>query len=103
MTETEVMGRCLGKALASQPKGFGSSEAKAATDVATSLFKADKCDGDTFGRVIARLGNHSALRQWAIQHGFITVENDALANAVSEEIARLKEVEAEAMDEITKK
>ena len=91
LTETELMAKALAKPLSGEPSGFGASEAKLAIDVATTLFRANKCDAGTFGRVVVRLGNHSALRQWGIAHGFIVSPADALSNAVSEEIAKMKE------------
>jgi hypothetical protein len=95
LTETDALAKCLARALANEPKSFGSEQAKLATGVATTLLAAGSLDTETFGRVIARLGNHSALRQWAVQHGFIGKEADALAIKVSEEIAAEKERLAE--------
>ena len=89
MTETEAMASCLGRALQSNPNSFGVEQAKQATNVATSLLQAGKFDAETFGRVISRLGNHSALRQWAVQHGFLEQADDALTIAVRNEITRL--------------
>lgn len=91
LTETDALAKCLARALANEPKSFGSEQAKIATGVATTLLQAGTLDAETFGRVIARLGNHSALRQWGVSHGFIAKENDALAVKVSEEIAAEKE------------
>jgi len=91
LTETDALAKCLARALKDEPKGFGATEAKAATTCATELLQAGKVDAETFTRVIARLGNHSALRQWATSHGFLAKEADALANAVSHELAVIKE------------
>lgn len=82
MTETEVLGACLSEALADSPSSFGADQAKKATSTAVSLMQIGKCDADTFTRVITRLGNHSALRQWAIAQGFLRQPADALAVAV---------------------
>ena len=83
------MGACLGKVFQAEPSKFGADQAKIATGVATNLLSANKVDAETFGRVIARLGNHSALRQWAVAHGFLATDDDALTLAVKAEIARL--------------
>lgn len=88
MTETEVMAACLGEALHNAPSSFGGDQAKTATGIATNLLQIGKVDAETFGRVIARLGNHSALRQWAIAHGFLKQHDDALTIAVKEYIAK---------------
>jgi hypothetical protein len=92
MTETEVMGACLGKVFQAEPSKFGADQAKIATNVATTLLANGKVDAETFSRVIARLGNHSALRQWAIAHGFLSTDDDALTNAVRAEISRLDQL-----------
>lgn len=82
MTETDVLAACLGEALADSPSSFGADQAKKATATAVTLMQVGKCDADTFTRVIARLGNHSALRQWAIAQGLLKQAPDALAVAV---------------------
>ena len=88
MTETDTLALCLAKPLASKPTSFGANQAKMATDVATKLLQAGKVDVETFGRVISRLGNHSALRQWCIAHGFLGSANDALSIAVADLLAK---------------
>lgn len=100
MTETDVKAAALAQVLKSQPKGFGASEAKVAIDTATKLFMAQKCDADTFARVMAFLGNHSAIRQWAIAHGFINAEPDALSHALTEAMDAIAQAEKKALDEI---
>lgn len=101
MTETEVMAACLARALKNNPKSFGAEQGKQATDVATKLLQAGKVGADDFGRVIARLGNHSALRQWAVQHGFLEQADDALTIAVRAEITRLDAAEEEELQRMT--
>lgn len=103
MTETEAMAKALGAALKSQPNGFGANEAKAALTVISTLSRANKVSDDDADRCRVRLGNHSAIRQWAIAHGFIKAPTDALENAVSEEIARLAEVDATELANMAKK
>lgn len=91
LTETESMAKALARALANDPSSFGAEQAKLATGEATRQLQAAEVDAETFGRVISRIGNHSQLRQWAVSHGFIKQADDALAIAVSEELAALKE------------
>ena len=88
LTETESLAKCLARALRDEPTSFGSDQAKLATGEATRQLQAGEVDSETFGRVIARIGNQSALRQWATMHGFIKRDSDALAIAVGEEIAK---------------
>lgn len=103
MTETEVMAEALGVVFKDNPTTFGKEHAEKAINRATALFQAAKCDAATFGRVMARLGNHSQLRQWATMHGFINVEPDALHNALDTAIERLKKAEGDALKDLTEK
>lgn len=98
LTETEVLAMALAAALKNKPSSFGASEAKLAIDTATKLFP-NKCDAETFGRVITRLGNHSALRQWAIAHGFIVAPDDALTVAVRNTIKDIVDSEVANLEE----
>lgn len=91
MTETDIMAACMGEALSNSPTSFGAEQAKTATATAVSLMQTGKCDADTFTRVIARLGNHSALRQWCVQQGFLKTPPDALAIAVKMYMAKRDE------------
>ena len=91
MTETDILAACLGEALADSPSSFGADQAKKATATAVTLMQVGKCDADTFTRVIARLGNHSALRQWAIAQGLLRQAPDALAVAVKAYLAKKDE------------
>lgn len=101
LTETEVLGMSLAAALKNKPSSFGATEAKTAIDTATKFFP-NRVDAETFGRVITRLGNHSALRQWAIAHGFIVAPDDALTVAVREIIADMVTADVENLEELTK-
>lgn len=91
LTETEAMGKCIAAALHDEPNSFGAEQAKKATGMATTLFQKGHLDSDTFGRVIGRLGNHSALRQWAVAQGFLGKAEDALAIAVKKELKVIDE------------
>lgn len=95
MTEVEALGECLGLVLKDGPSTFGKEHAEKAVNKATQLLGAGVIDAATFGRVVARLGNHSALRQWATMHGFINVEPDALHTHVEATIDRLMAAEKE--------
>lgn len=99
LTETDLMAMCLGEALVDQPSSFGGDQAKKATGIATAALQTGKVDGETFGRVIARLGNHSALRQWAIAHGFLRQPDDALTIAVKAYIAKRNSEDVNAIEE----
>ena len=98
MTETEVVGLALATALKNKPSSFGASEAKIAIDAITPLFPKE-IDPATFGTAMARLGNHSALRQWAIAHGFIVAPDDALTIEVRKQIAEILAAEASELEE----
>lgn len=100
MTETEALAACLAVVLAGKPATFGKEHAEKAVSHATKLLGAQRIDAGTFSRVVARLGNHSQVRQWATAHGFIAVQADALETAVSEAIAKVQEQEAEALKSI---
>lgn len=102
LTETDLKARALATALKNKPTSFGTNEAKTAVDVATKLFASGMADGETFGRVVAALGNHSALRQWAIAHGFIVAPDDALTVAVREMITDMVTADVENLEELTK-
>jgi len=94
LTETEALAKCLAQALHNNPPSFGAEQGRIASEAAATLFSSGQLDAPTFGRVSMRLGNHSANLQWAVKHGFIIAQPDALSNAVSEEIAAIKEREA---------
>jgi hypothetical protein len=102
LTETEVMAKAIAKAISGQTT-FGKSQCETAMKTVSALVKAGQVSDDDADRARARLGNHSAVRQHLEKHGLITVPADALANAISEETARLVEVEAKEMAEMTSK
>lgn len=92
MTDTELMGEALASALYSEPSTFGAEQAKVAYATVSSLVKAGKASDETADRVRAELGNHSAVRQWAIKQGFLpsaTASEDARAKAVKAVFARM--------------
>jgi hypothetical protein len=92
LTDTEVMAEALGVVLASEPKTFGKEQAELALRRVSAMVKAKQCDDDTADRVRAELGNHSAIRQWAVKQGFLpaaTAGEDARAKAVKIVIARI--------------
>ena len=90
LTETEVMAAALVEAL--EEGEINAKQAEKACSVATSMLQSQQCDAATFGRVIARIGNHSALRQWAVKQGFRAkdADRDALAKAVDALLERRK-------------
>lgn len=90
LTETEALAICLAREL-DGAKSLGADQCERATLKATELFIAKNIDAATLGRVNARLGNHSALRQWAIRQGLLPASDapeDALAKAVRAVIAK---------------
>lgn len=90
LTETEALALCIAKSL-SKHQAFNADVAKEACDNLAKLFKGDRIDMDTFSRINARIGNHSAMRQWAVKQGIIPasdVAEDALAKAVKALIAK---------------
>lgn len=82
LTDTELKARMLARALATEPKGFGSKEVESATSVALAAMQAGQVDHATFSRCISWVSNASAVRQWCVSQGFIRPERDALAIAV---------------------
>lgn len=101
MTDTDVKAACLAQVFKSRSvKGFGASEAKVANDMLVKLFQAGRADAATFSTVAAYLGNHSAIRQWAIAHGFINSDADALTVALEAMIDKISKAEGKALEEI---
>jgi hypothetical protein len=85
LTETDALAICLAPELEGKPESFGAPNAEKACNRLAELFQNKQVDGATFARVNSRIGNHSALRQWAVKQGFITPPDnaeDALAKAV---------------------
>lgn len=90
MTETDALALCIARPMTSA-KAFNADVAKQACDNLAKLFKADRIDTDTFSRINARIGNHSAMRQWAVKQGIIPaadIAEDALARAVKALVAK---------------
>jgi hypothetical protein len=56
---------------------FGVEQAREACDIASHLFETRRIDAETCSKIIAKIGNHSAMRQWGIKHGFIPEKNAA--------------------------
>lgn len=80
LTETDALAQCYA---ASFPcSAWGKDQATTANKHAAGLFTAGKIDADTFARVGARLGNHSASRQYLEKHGLLSVDQDALSQAI---------------------
>lgn len=50
---------------------FGVAQANEARKIAKRLCLAGAINYDIFANVVTKLGNHSAMRQWGIKHGFI--------------------------------
>ena len=101
MTDTDVKAACLAQVFKSRSaKGFGAGEAKVANDTLVKLFQAGRMDAETFSRCASYLGNHSAIRQWAIAHGFINSDPDALTTALEAMIEKVSKAEGKALEEI---
>lgn len=86
LTETDALAVCIAPVL-DGTKSFGAPDAEKACLRLAELFGNKQVDAATFARVNSRIGNHSALRQWAIKQGFIPASNvpaDALARAVKQ-------------------
>ncbi len=96
LTETEATAKCIAKPI-DGASTWGAEQAKQASDILTGLFTTKQIDAATFGRINARIGNHSALRQWAVKQGLLTsaVEEDALCK----EVKRLLAMDAAKMAE----
>ena len=89
LTETDALAMCLAPVL-DGAKTFGSNDAEKACMTLAGLFESKQVDMATFARVNARIGNHSALRQWAVKQGFLPASDapeDALAKAVKKVLA----------------
>lgn len=103
LTDLELKAKSLAAAMVSEPQSFGASQAAIALGHVSKLAKANQCDDATADRVRVFLGNHSAVRQWLVKHAFIVEPADALTNALSEEIAKLKEAEVEELEKLSTK
>jgi len=95
LTETECLALCIASPL-DGAETFGANEAEEACGILASLFQAKRVDAKTFARVNARIGNHSALRQWAIKMGLLTAKEIA-EDALCKEVKRLHALDKEAL------
>lgn len=85
LTETDALAVCIAPEIEKGTKTFGAENAEKACNRLVDLFTRKQIDQATFARVNARIGNHSAMRQWAVKQGFIPASDapeDALAKAV---------------------
>lgn len=91
MTDTEVKAEALAAVFYKDQDTFGKDQCQVAMARISRLVKDSQCDDATADRVRAELGNHSAVRQWAVKQGFLTskVEEDALCRAVKVAIAKI--------------
>ena len=96
LTETEATALCIAKPL-DGASTWGAEQAKLASDILTGLFMAKQIDAATFGRINARIGNHSALRQWAVKQGLLTSE--VAEDALCKEVKRILAMDAAKMAE----
>ncbi len=103
MTTTEVLAFALGRVFARQTQSFGAEQHKAALAHVSALRKAGKCRDEEADEAQVRLGNQSAIRQWAVKHGIITQDDDALATAVKAEIDKVLEAEKAEMTKAMQK
>ena len=97
------MAKALASALAGEPDGFGKPQAETAMKTVSALCKAGQCDDATADEVRARLGNHSAILQWAVKHSFIVAADDALTIATRAEISALDKAEDAKLEKLTAK
>ena len=91
LTETEALAICIAPEMEAGQKSFGADNAERACNRMFALVTEGKLDSATGSRVNARIGNHSALRQWAVKQGFLPASDapeDALAKAVKQIHAR---------------
>jgi hypothetical protein len=86
MTETQVLAKCIVYGM-DGGNTWAKEQAERANKKLVAMLRASEVDDDTFARVSARLGNHSATRQHLEKQGFIKVEADALGVAIREAIA----------------
>lgn len=101
LTETEVMGKALAVALLKDSTTFGVDSAKLAMAVVSKLAKDNQATDEACDGARARLGNHSAIRQWAVKHGLIAekaVSKDALCNAVETAMKEIQEQADESLE-----
>jgi hypothetical protein len=85
LTETDALAACLAPELMAGTKTFGADQAERANKRLFNMAIKGEVDPDTGARVGARIGNHSAMRQWAVKQGFLPASDapeDALAKAV---------------------
>ena len=81
MTDTEVYGQAVGRAIFGE-ETFGKAQCAKAMTIISSLVKTGRCDDATADRVRAEIGNHSAVRQHCEKHALVRVADDAKTVAV---------------------
>jgi hypothetical protein len=96
MTETDAMALCLASPL--MDGRFGKEQAERAANYLAQLFQQGRISAETFARITARIGNHSAVRQWSEKTGLIhrALEDDALSKAVRAFQSKLAQATAKA-------
>jgi tyrosyl-tRNA synthetase len=86
LTEVEALALALHGTMVADQR-FGKEQAEKAQAKIRELFKSGKLADLDFDRASARLGNHSAVRQWGEKMGFCRktdAERDALARQIDE-------------------
>jgi len=96
LTETEAAAKCIARPI-ENASTWGAEQAKQASEILTGLFTTKQIDAATFGRVNARIGNHSALRQWAVKQGLLSSE--VAEDALCKEVKRILAMDAAKMAE----
>jgi hypothetical protein len=71
----EALAKCILPMVKNQR--FGTNQAKEACDIASNLFVIGEIDGELCAKLLAKIGNHSTMRQWGIKHGYIPEKNAA--------------------------
>ena len=94
LTICEAKALCLVKNLLGSQ--FGADQAKAANTTLIALLRQNRVDDSTFAEVGAFLGNHSAIRQWAVKQGLLKVE--VAEDALAKEVRRLQALDAAELD-----
>jgi hypothetical protein len=100
MTETDALAAALAPVL-DGATSFTADSAEKACNTATDLLTEGKIDKATFGRVISRIGNHSAVRQWAVKMGLIPA-SDSKPDALCLAIQAIHAKSDKALEEIAK-
>jgi len=87
-TALDAKSKAVAKTLAeSTSSTWAAAEAKKAQTIVIGFYKDGLMDDDEFNNAMTWLGNHSACRQWATQHGLLKTPDDAMSGAVKRELA----------------